>query len=147
MKLQRFALLTAVALTATGTPPLAAQVNDPFVAEELDFGPVSPAHYKTFQWHLGFSNYGPYNDIQVAGAWQFNPGHAYLGVLDGGVSTFTGSGSSLVVAPPHEDLADNHGDFPPMATRLLAFLSEWRVYHFNDTSRFSAVRLGGDNSR
>jgi serine protease len=91
---------TSVDLLAVGT-------NDPFVAEQVDFGPVSPDHYKTFQWHLGFSLYGPYNDIQVAGAWQYNPGHAYLGFLDAGISTWTNTGGALDVRPPHEDLIDN----------------------------------------
>jgi hypothetical protein len=99
------ALLTGAALTLTA--PLPAQTNDPFRAEQLDFGPVSPDHYKTFQWHLGFSLYGPHNDVQVAGAWAYNPGRAYLGFLDAGISTWTGAGPALVVNPPHEDLAAN----------------------------------------
>jgi serine protease len=96
----------ALALTSTGL--LSAQApNDPFLGEQPDFGPVSSDHYKTFQWHLGYSLYGPYNDIHVAGAWVYNLGHAYLGFLDGGVSTWSTATGFLVVSPPHEDLAAN----------------------------------------
>jgi serine protease len=104
MKFLRLATAAAVMSLAAGS---SLAQNDPFLGEQPDFGPVSPNHYKTFQWHLGFSLYGPYNDIQVAGAWTYNPGRAYLGILDAGISTFTGSGPALVVDPPHEDLIDN----------------------------------------
>lgn len=100
-------LVTAAAVMSLAAGSSLAQINDPFVGEQPDFGPVSPDHYKTFQWHLGFSLYGPYNDIQVAGAWTYNPGRAYLGFLDAGISTWTGAGPTLVVSPPHEDLAAN----------------------------------------
>ena len=105
MKFLRLVTVAAVMSLAAGSG--LAQTNDPFLGEQPDFGPVSPDHYKTFQWHLGYSLYGPYNDIQVAGAWAYNPGRAYLGFLEAGIATFTGSGPTLVVSAPHEDLVDN----------------------------------------
>jgi hypothetical protein len=82
--------------------------NDPFVGEQPDSGPVNPEHYKTFQWHLGYNLYGVYNNIHVAGAWVYNPGHAYLGFLDGGIAAWVkDSSGNFILAPPHEDLAAN----------------------------------------
>jgi serine protease len=101
-----FTLSLALALTSAGL--LSAQIpNDPFLGEQPDFGPVSPEHYKTFQWHLGYSLYGPYNDIHTAGAWNYNLGHAYLGLLDAGISQWSTATGTLVVSPPHEDLVAN----------------------------------------
>jgi serine protease len=126
------ALTLSLALTSAGL--LSAQIpNDPFLGEQPDFGPVTPEHYKTFQWHLGYSLYGPYNDIHADGAWSYNTGHACLGILDAGISPWImNADGTIVVSPPHEDLAANFREHlsPSYGDNLLAiqYLSPAKPY-------------------
>ena len=115
-------LILTLALTCPGL--LSAQTpNDPFLQEHPDFGPVNnPERYQTFQWHLGYQPLRSVQRYPCRRRVELQPRARMPGHLRRRDFPVDPTGSTMVVAPPHEDLAANFREHlsPAYGTDLLA---------------------------